>query len=252
MSLDLVETGGAIKFTGLSVHNPNVRWSWLDGPQEIANSAVNNIGGQVSPGGLAGNGIGPGTPDGPKVLFASVDYMALNAPRRKIRIVAASWRQWDRRLHWLLCTGSLRHRQQSANQRRCIWIRRPVGSIQVGGLGPPVISPVDLGEVSQITTITANLVVGGVATWSGDLTPLAGSPAIPATLDSNGKFSWDPTGSKRGLKGNGVLYSWSATAISPAGSTTSLALTLRLIPEPATMTHLGLAILGLLCLARRG
>ena len=32
-SLDLLETGGAIKFTGLNVPNPNNRWMFLDGPQ---------------------------------------------------------------------------------------------------------------------------------------------------------------------------------------------------------------------------
>jgi hypothetical protein len=83
ISLDLVETGGAINFTGLSVHNPNVRWSWLDGPQEVTNSAVNNIGGQVSPGGLAGNGIGPGTLDGTRILLASVAYTASNTSGAK-------------------------------------------------------------------------------------------------------------------------------------------------------------------------
>jgi hypothetical protein len=103
----------------------------------------------------------------------------------------------------------------------------------------PVITPVDLGEIDHSTTIQANLQASGPHVWSG-LTLVEGSPAIPATLTSTGAFAWDPTGSKRGPKGNGVRYSWSATVTGPFNSTTGLALTLRLIPEPTTLVLIGM------------
>ena len=64
VSLDLIETGGFIKFQGpLSVSNPAgppPRWAFLDGPQVIVNSLVTNIGGAALPG-LNGDGIGQGS-----------------------------------------------------------------------------------------------------------------------------------------------------------------------------------------------
>jgi hypothetical protein len=110
----------------------------------------------------------------------------------------------------------------------------PVSGLVVPGPLIPLITPVDLGEVKQTTTILARLDMGGAMTWS-DLTPVAGSPAIPATLTTNGAFSWDPSGSPRGPKGNGVLYSWSATVTNASGSSTGIVLTLALVPEPTTL-----------------
>jgi hypothetical protein len=81
VSFDLVEVGGAIKFTDLNVPNPAgppPRWLILDGPQEITNSAVNHIGGAAIPG-LFGNGVGTGSTAGANVLIASVNYMVTNA-----------------------------------------------------------------------------------------------------------------------------------------------------------------------------
>jgi hypothetical protein len=87
ISLDLVETAGAIKFTGLEVPNPvgpPPRWAFLDGPQQVTDSEVNHIGGAAPKVGLSGDGIGPGTLDaGPLVRIASVSYTALNSPGAK-------------------------------------------------------------------------------------------------------------------------------------------------------------------------
>jgi hypothetical protein len=99
----------------------------------------------------------------------------------------------------------------------------------------PIITPINLGEVVQSTIITAQLLAAnGPSVWSG-LTPAAGSPAIAATLSADGNFSWDPTSSARGPKGNGVLYSWMATATNAQGADTNVAITLLLVPEPATV-----------------
>jgi hypothetical protein len=126
------------------------------------------------------------------------------------------------------------------------------GTVGGGGGGlAPVITPVGLGEVEQATTITANLnASNGPNTWS-NLTPTAGSPSIAATLTPQGAFSWNPAGSRRGPKGNGVAYSWTATATNSAGADTRVALTLSLIPEPATLSMLALAFVGVLGFRKR-
>jgi hypothetical protein len=78
VSLDLIETGGAIKFTGLDVPNPDNRWWFLDGPQVITTSSVTSIGGATLPG-IYGGGIGRGSLQGDRVLLASVNYTAFAA-----------------------------------------------------------------------------------------------------------------------------------------------------------------------------
>jgi hypothetical protein len=126
------------------------------------------------------------------------------------------------------------------------------------GLGPvgmaPVIAPVALGEVETLGTIMQQLgVSAGDApiTWSG-LTPSAGSPAAAATLSAEGLFSWDPAGSARGPKGNGIAYSWTATATNATGADTRVAISLSLIPEPATVSLFGLAMVALVgCFRKR-
>jgi hypothetical protein len=124
----------------------------------------------------------------------------------------------------------------------------------VGG-GPPLLLPeislVNLGEIESSANIMANLnASNGPNTWSA-LTPSAGTPAMAASLTGAGAFSWNPTGSARGPKGNGRVYSWTATATNGAGADTDVAITLSLIPEPATLSLFGLAIVGLLGFRRR-
>ncbi len=49
VSLDLFETGGGIRFSGLNVVNDG-RWWILDGPQVIEDSKITSIGGGAIPG----------------------------------------------------------------------------------------------------------------------------------------------------------------------------------------------------------
>jgi hypothetical protein len=123
---------------------------------------------------------------------------------------------------------------------------------------PPDILPLDLGE-TELGIINVNLsATEGPAVWSS-LTLVAGSPAFPATLSPTGQFQWNTVGSDRGQVGNGVHYSWSATATNSAGSDTDVAITLILIdaddnggiPEPATAVLVGLAMIGLVGMIRR-
>jgi hypothetical protein len=84
VSLDVMAVDGAkgpgIKFTGVSVPNPNTRWAFLDGPQTVSDHAVTSLGGGAIIG-LAGVGIGPGSSDTPDAngsyLIAQVNYQTV-------------------------------------------------------------------------------------------------------------------------------------------------------------------------------
>lgn len=83
VSLDLVATGGHIKFTGVNVANPSAgspaanRWFALDGPQVVSDQSITSIGGAAIPG-LSGNGIGQGSAEGAKVLLATVNFTTMS------------------------------------------------------------------------------------------------------------------------------------------------------------------------------
>jgi hypothetical protein len=252
IDLELTETGGGIKFTGAEWLNPSSRWLLVGAPA-VTDSAVTLLQGGAIPG-VSGGGIGPGSPGtdaGPSVLLGSVNYMALagGTSQLALKVGQQTIADWD---------GAAPNVRFGANAAPDVPGGVPggtdgVGSIQVGGGGGelPVITPVALGEVEQSTTIMANLTASnGPITWSA-LTPTAGTPAIAAQLTAAGAFSWEPAGSARGPTGNGVAYSWTATATNAAGADTDVAITLSLIPEPATVSLFGLALVGMLGLVRR-
>jgi hypothetical protein len=124
--------------------------------------------------------------------------------------------------------------------------------VYVGGAVGPDIQLVNLGEYLSTNAITQqlNAANGAGGTWSA-LTSSAGNPSQAASLSPAGVFTWNPLGSQRGPKGNGVVYSWRATVTTAGGTDTDVALTLSLIPEPATVSLIGLAMIGLVGLVRR-
>jgi len=103
VSLDLVGTGGAIKFTGVDVKNPQAgspaaaRWFALDGPQTISDTQITSIGGAAIPG-LSGNGIGQGSAEGNKVLLATVSYQTIDPTKvesLQLKIGTNTVAAWD-------------------------------------------------------------------------------------------------------------------------------------------------------------
>jgi hypothetical protein len=120
--------------------------------------------------------------------------------------------------------------------------------IGVGDDPPPVINDVDLGELVESIihhTFVPAAGSGPITGWS--ITPLAGSPAIPATISQTGQFEWRTLGSQFG-----DAYSWTITAVNEIGSDTAvLSLRLGIIPEPATMCLFGIGMVSLMGFARR-
>jgi hypothetical protein len=79
VSLDVVERGGGIKFTGATLMNPSNRWA-IAGTPTVTDAEVMSLSGGAIPN-VVGGGIGPGAPgaDGQNpVLFATVNYTANN------------------------------------------------------------------------------------------------------------------------------------------------------------------------------
>jgi hypothetical protein len=253
IDLELQETGGGIRFTGAEWLNPSSRWL-LPGTPTVTDSLVTLLQGAAIPGiPGGGGGIGPGSPGADAtqpVLLGTVNYAAnaSGTSQLALRVGSQTIADWD---------GAAPMVRFGANAPPDVPGGTPggsdgVGSIMVmgGGVTAPVITPVNLGEVLQSTTITAQLTASNAPTWS-NLTPTAGTPAQAATLTPQGAFSWNPAGSARGPKGNGVLYSWTATATNAGGMDTRVAISLSLIPEPATISLFGLALVGTLGLVRR-
>jgi hypothetical protein len=122
-----------------------------------------------------------------------------------------------------------------------------------GGGGDPVMATdANLGDVANAIINHQFAATGGTPplTWS-NLTLVAGSPApaVAPTLSSTGAFLCHTFGSQRP-----GTYSWNATVTDTANPATSdlATLTLNLIvPEPATMSLIGIAMVGLVGFARR-
>jgi hypothetical protein len=77
--------------------------------------------------------------------------------------------------------------------------------------------------------------------------PASATPAVAATFDNNTQqFSWLTNGSPRGT------YKWHFTATNAAGSDQGfLTINVQSVPEPASLTLLGLSAIGLVGYARR-
>ena len=128
-----------------------------------------------------------------------------------------------------------------------------VTQVLEGGL-PPVVSLVNIGEreLSAGTIVQALSATNGPNVWTGLTQTLGPAPAIAPVLLADGTFTWNPAGSLAGKKGSGqVVYQWAATATNASGFDTDPAFQVTLIPEPATVSLLGLALVGAFGYIRR-
>jgi hypothetical protein len=112
-----------------------------------------------------------------------------------------------------------------------------------------LLNPVDsmLGSGQPGSAVHHQFIVNasvGAVTWSNLIVDGPGLPAIAPILTDDGTFTWDSRNSAAGT------WTFQATATDLVGSAIAR-LTISLVPEPATMTHFSLAIVGLLGLARR-
>jgi hypothetical protein len=203
VSLNLVETGGAIKFQGpIDVPNPAgppQRWAFLDGPQVITNASVKSIGGAAFPG-LIGDGIGAGSTAGANVLVASVPYMALAGGTSQLQLQVGT-------------NGIAAYTQGAFTQVRFGTDSAPlvngdafgmggtVGTITVGGEAPLIPVDANLGDRPRGSiidhTFTVSSSAGDVA-WSNLVVNGPGTPAIAPSLSADGRFTWNSTNSPVG------------------------------------------------------
>ena len=237
VSLDIVEVGGAIKFTGAEVFNPNNRWAFLDGPRVVSDSAITNIGGAAIPG-IVGSGIGAGSPEGSDVLLAAVDYMRTGFMDSQLflRIGSNVVADWDG-------NAPLVHFGTRSST--------PLRGDQVGAQGvvattgyptPPLIVDVGLGQ-RPVGALIEHAFMSQAFTsrplsWSDLTVNGPGSPLIAPTLNADGTFSWDSHGSLLGV------YTFDVTATNAFGRDVGR-LTVEIVPEPTAISLFSLAIIGI-------
>lgn len=257
MGFNVLSSGSGLTFTGAtySADATNAAaWNLGNKPIVVTGPKVSDITAATL---AAAGGFGPGTSIGNTMLLASLNYtLGALASTSNLSLQVSDFGVADNQGNPLsfrfgdqskpLLTGDQTDAQGAA------------GTVQVGsGDSAPVVHLINVGEreLSAGTIVQALNATDGppVTGWKNLVQTLGPAPAIAPTLAADGTFTWNPAGSKAGKKGSGqIVYQWSAVATNGFGdSLAAPAYQVTLIPEPATMTLIGLAMIGAIGHIRR-
>jgi len=275
LSLDVLATGNAIKFTSATVNNPGGRWSFLDGPLTIGDSLITNIGGAAIPPGAPGVG-GPTTDEIPGIGFhlATIGYMGLgNATSMSnlaLRVGSNLIADYDGNAAQVrlggpqnpLVSGEQQGAQGAAGAIASSVVTNPMIDVLGNGMviidGDTTPSTADhtdfgtwfQGQVAQRTFTINNAgdaaLTLGAPTFTGPFSLVGAFPSSVAAA-GNALFTVGMNTANLGNQAGGISFATNVTAKDPY----NFSLAGRVIPEPATMSLVGLALVGVVGLARR-
>ena len=254
LSLDLLESGGGIKLTSATVNNPGGRWSFLDGPLTIGNSLITNIGGAAIPPGAPGVG-GPVADEVPGAgfLLATVGYEGIANALSTLTLRVGSNLIADYEGNGAQVSLGFGNPTVNGETQGLTGI---AGTVQVGGGSLlPTVGDLNLATTLLNETVSGAVALANVNTLAFDaintpvFTPLiAGKtlelPNLP-TLDNAGNFSWNTAGAKRGT------YAWAITGTGQGTDGGIISVNVTQVPEPATLSLFGLALVGFIGFARK-
>lgn len=256
MGFNLLSSGSGLQFTGAtySADATNAAaWNLGNKPIVVTGPKVSDMTAATL---AAAGGFGPGTSIGNTMLLASINYtLGPASSTSNLSLQVSDFGVADNAGNPLSFRfGDPSKPLLTGDQIDATGI---AGAVSVAG-GQTGVAPNIIEIVLNDRELSSGLIsqqlddgpADPAATWS-NLVLNNGSPLIAPSLSNGGLFTWNPAGSKAGKKGNGVLYRWTATATNATGADTDFAITVRLIPEPATMSLLGLAMIGAMGVIRR-
>jgi len=270
VSLNLAAVGGSVTFTGASVNNPSSRWTFAEIPI-VTPTLVSRIGGGAIPF-VSGNGIGPDSPEAPNAvsgyLLGSVDYMAgaSGVTDLFLQVGGNTIADWDGNNPQVVF-GPPSPPTDGGNPGatdNLFDMRLTIQSVPPPDTLPPSIELIEIHYDLRLDPppILTQLMatdqppppVGSAPedlVWSGLMYDSGPGKNFPGSddpdMDGDGVFSWNPAGWRQGI------HYWKATVTDLAtNETTGRVICVDLwVPEPATASLVGLALLGMVGLVRR-
>jgi hypothetical protein len=256
MGFNVTSSGNGLTFTGANYGADALNaaaWNLGNKPIVVTPTKVSDM---TAASLAAAGGFGPGTAIGETMMLASLDYtLGAAGTTSNLALQVSDFGVADNLGNPLSFRFGDPSRPLITGDQ--IDATGPAGAVMVGGGGggvAPNIVEIILNDRELSAGLISQQLDDGpadpAATWS-NLVLNSGTPANAPTLSGAGLFEWNPVGSKAGNKGNGLLYRWTATATNATGADTDFAISVRLIPEPATISLFGLALVGLVGVARR-